>query len=80
MKGQLEMNPVEMAIRASFDKGVMNLMLDKYMKHVGSISKADKNKLLAHAKWLSESGIYNTAQMGEDMIKRILTLPEKPSV
>lgn len=72
----LEMTPVEMTIRTSYDESLMNYMLTKYQESVGCLTSEDKIKLLSHARWLSDSGIYSTALIGKRLMKRIKALPE----
>lgn len=76
LNDNLDMTPVEMVIRTSYNEGIMNFMLTKYLENVGSIASDDKNKLLFHAKWLSDAGIYSTELIGERLITRIEMLPE----
>ncbi|MBX9744455.1 MAG: hypothetical protein K2X08_04515 [Chlamydiales bacterium] len=66
----LDMTPVEMVIRTSYREDLMNFMITKYQEKF-EISLEEKNKLLAHAKWLSGSGIYSTALIGVRLIERI---------
>lgn len=73
---ELDMTPVELAIRISYNSDLMNLMLTKYIDHEGPLTTNDKNKLLSHAKWLSESGVYTTSLIGEKLFERINRLPE----
>jgi hypothetical protein len=72
----LDMTPVEMTIRTSYNESLMNFMLTKYQESMGCLTTEDKSKLLSHAKWLSGSGIYSTALIGERLMERINKLPE----
>lgn len=72
----LDMTPVEMTIRTSYNESLMNFMVTKYQENMGCLTSEDKNKLLSHAKWLSGSGIYSTALIGERLMERIKKLPE----
>ena len=65
------MTPIEMAIETSYDETLIDLMLTKARDNLGQLSFEDKTKLLASAKWLSESGVWSTAQMGERVIGKI---------
>lgn len=72
----LDMTPLEMTIRTSYNESLMNYMLTKYQESIGSLTSEDKSKLLLHARWLSDSGIYSTALIGEQLMERIKALPE----
>lgn len=71
----LDMTPVEMAIRTSYNEKLINFLLTKYLESVGVVTATDKAKLLSHAQWLSGSGVYHTALMGKRLMERISTLP-----
>ena len=71
-----DMNPVEMAIRTSYNENLMNFMLDVHCIN-NKLSPEDKHKLYRHADWLSKGGISTTAQIGERLKKRISSLPEE---
>jgi hypothetical protein len=66
----LDMNPVDMAIRTSYRSDLMDFLLKKYQEH-WPITQEVKDKLFSSAEWLSESGIYNTAEIGRDLMKKI---------
>lgn len=72
----LDMTPVEMTIRTSYNESLMNFMVTKYQESMGCLTTEDKSKLLSHAKWLSGSGIYSTSLIGERLMERIKKLPE----
>lgn len=69
--GNRSMTPIEMAIETSYDEELIDLMLTKARDTLGELSSEDKTKLLASAKWLSESGVWSTAQMGKQAIGKI---------
>lgn len=71
----LDMTPVEMTIRTSYNESLMNFMLSKYLKTF-VLTSEDKTKLLSHAKWLSDSTVDSTALMGERLIKKIENPPK----
>lgn len=77
LSNNLDMTPVEMAIRTSYDEKLMNFMLTNYCKRCGILSSENKAKLLSHAEWLSGSGVYSTSLIGEKLMKRIKDLPEE---
>lgn len=72
----LNMNPLEMAIRRSYNKKLMNNLLNEYEERFG-FTINEKNRLLSHAQWLSKSGICNTALIGKEMWKQIEQMPIK---
>lgn len=74
LEAGLDMTPVEMTIRTSYNEKLMNYMLTKYQESVGVVTSADKEKLLSHAQWLSGSGVYHTALMGKRLMERIKAL------
>jgi hypothetical protein len=70
----LDMNPVEMAIRTSHNQELINLMITKYQETFG-FTLEDKNKLLLQANWLRNSGACRDSSIGKRIVQQVETLP-----
>jgi hypothetical protein len=71
----LNMTPVEMVIRTSYNEDLMVYMLEKYQgQFEDNITLNDQQKLLRHAAWLTGSGISSTSLMGQRIVEQIKLL------